>query len=290
MTTSWLHFLQAHSIPDELRAQAYEDSTAQERQLLKTAIAYHSLAGQSPSIESTVTAYNNQGFWQRKHSAPTPLAFILCGEEFHSPARLVAAAMPALLAGVAQSIFLQVGPPQPQILLALELLGLEEAYALPCADSALEFLRLLGSCDDLNLHTQNTRLLLLHPQLSLAALSPAAKNLRIPCYEETQAPRIFLAPTLSDSTREYIAFAHPDAEHASGPFAQAQAYYGVDRPSQNVLAQAVSQGSALYQQHFTRGMEGCWHMTGLDKSFFLNHCVMAGLCDTKENPEDTHER
>ncbi len=284
MSSPWTTLLAPYTIEDTIRAQAYEHAGNQERQMLKTAIAYHALDGESPSVQSSVLEYKNKGFWQRKHSAPAPTLFILCGAEYSSPARLIAATMPALLAGVSRTVFIQIGTPCPALLLALELLGIEEAYALPDLIFALEFLRQL---DKSELPCHNQRLLLLHPAQSLLSLRPMLEDLHMPFYEEARPPRIFMAPTVGESMAQNIGYAQPDAVQTANPFDFAHAYYGVDRPSQNVLAQAVCQGTARYDQHLTQGMEACWHMWGLSKDFFLNHCIMAGT--TFEN-EDEDER
>ncbi len=283
MNTSWATVLEPYAIDDDTRAEAYEQASSQERQMLKTAIAYHALAGENPSVHSCVLEHKNQGFWQRKHSAPAPTLFLLCGAEFESPARLVAAAMPALLAGVTQTLFLQVGQPKPALLMALELLGIEEAYALPSIDPAMQLLRHLGGGD---FCPHNQRMVLLHPAQSLESLRPMIEDIHMPYYEEARPPRIFMAPTLGEDMVKHIHFAQPDAIIAPNPFDFAHAYYGIDRPSQNVLAQAVCQGTALYDQHLTPGMEGCWHMQGLHKDFFLNHCIMAGTTFDREDEDE----
>ncbi len=283
MTTNWTDILKAYSIEDHIRAEAYEHAGSQERQMLKTAMAYHALDGESPSVQSSVLEHHKQGFWQRKHSAPAPTLFILCGEEYTSPARLVGASMPALLAGVAQIVFMQIGATPPALLVALELLGIEEAYTLPDIHTAMQLFRHLGNGEYC---THNQRLLLLHPGQSLHALRPIIEDVHMPYYEEARPPRIFMAPTLDESMKKRIAFAQPDALITPNPFDFAHAYYGIDRPSQNILAQAVCQGTALYDQHLGPHMEGCWHMLGLQKDFFLNHCMMCGITfDSEEQDE-----
>ncbi len=273
MTAHWLTFLEPYTIDDTLRAEAYENATAEQRQLLKTAIAYQALQGECPSAQSQFYEHKNKGFWQRKHSAPAPLLFILCGEEYLSPARLIATTMPALLAGVNQCIFIQIGKPKPALLTALELLGIEEAYALPHVSDAMQWLRTLHN--DV-MHSHNQRLLLLHQEQSLQSLHPMIMDLHMPFFEDARAPHIFLPPTIDESMKSNIHYTQPDAVMVLSPFDFAHAYYGMEKPSLNVLSQAISQGTARYDQHLTQGMEGCWHISGLCPQFFLNQCVMAG--------------
>ncbi len=287
MDTAWQTFLEPYAIEDDARAMAYERASVEQRQMLKTAIAYHALQGESPSTVSCVLEYKAKGFWQRTHCAPAPTLFILCGEEYVSPARLVASIMPALLAGVGQCIFIHVSngkQTSPSLLVALELLGLEEAYALPSMEQAKEFMQHLATSFE---HIHNQRLLLLHQDQSLAALRHSVQALHIPYFEDKSPPYIFVAPTIEQSMLDNIAFAQPDAVQVAKPFDFAHAYYGVERPSQKPLAQSITQGTALYQQHYTQNMEACWHMSGLDKSFFLNHYVVAG---TTFDGEDENER
>ncbi len=287
MDTAWQKILEPYAIDDDTRAMAYEHASPQQRQMLKTAIAYHALQGEGPSTSSCVLEYKAKGFWQRTHCAPAPTLFILCGEEYVSPARLVAAVMPALLAGVGQCIFVHVSGGKslaPALLVALELLGLEEAYALSGLEQAKDFIQSLAA-DTAHIHNQ--RLLLLHQEQSLASLRHSIQALHMPYFEDKSPPYIFVAPTIDQAMRENIAFAQPDAYPVSNPFDFAHAYYGVERPSQKPLAQSITQGTALYQQHYTQNMEACWHMNGLDKNFFLNHYVVAG---TTFDGEDEDER
>ncbi len=273
MDASWLEMLEPYAIDDAQRGAAYEDATAEQRQLLKTAIAYHALQGESPHAASQFCEYKSKGFWHRCHSAPAPTLVILCGEEYNSPARLVAAAMPALLASVPQILFMQIGATPPALLVALELLGMEEAYALPSLDTARELLSYLQNAP---VHAHNQRLLLLHPQKSLSPLLPLVQDLHIPHMEEAKAPHIFMPPTLSTAMKDKVHYAHPDAVIVTSPFDFAHAYYGTEKPSLNLLSQAICQGTTLYDQHFTEGLEACWHTPHLDKNFFLNHYTMAG--------------
>ena len=88
-----------------------------------------------------MSASPRRGFRRTATDGPAPFALVAFPASLRSPARLAAALMPAILAGVPLTgAFCLGGEPTPEVLVTLELAGVEDAFALPAA----EFTRLTG--------------------------------------------------------------------------------------------------------------------------------------------------
>lgn len=124
-------FLADRLVPDDRFAAAYDAVSEADRARLKLCIArLHALyAPQQVSRSRTVRVFD-QGFACATSESPLAFAVVLAGQEAVSPAKLLAACVPALCAGVRQ--VLAVLPPEPgdALLAALELAGVEDALVL----------------------------------------------------------------------------------------------------------------------------------------------------------------
>lgn len=93
-------WLEAHVIPDAPIAAAYEAVGAENRAVLKKTIAcLHALWGEQPPFCERMRAFG-QGFGVQEQAQPAPYALFLIEASYPHPTSLVAALMPALLAGV----------------------------------------------------------------------------------------------------------------------------------------------------------------------------------------------
>ena len=142
--------------------------------------------------------FPRRGFRRTATDGPAPFALVAFPASLRSPARLAAALMPAILAGVPLTgAFCLGGEPTPEVLVTLELAGIEDAFALPAA----EFTRLtreLPQC----------RVVLLHG-LDENAL-PERGDLPGRIWREDALP-LFLLPQDTAADAELLAFAHgPD--------------------------------------------------------------------------------
>ena len=96
-------WLDAHEVDDSLIARAYESVGGQGRAILKKNIArIHRLWGELPPREQLSRRFSRD-FCRDLDDQPVSCALICCPAAFSHPAPLLAAVMPAVLAGV-QSI------------------------------------------------------------------------------------------------------------------------------------------------------------------------------------------
>lgn len=161
----------AHRLDDALFAAAYDALNGRERASLKKCIArLHRVWGERPEAQSATRRYA-EGFCLTENRAPAAFALIACPVDCASPAALLAALLPALLAGVRTLLPCFIRPengdahaqksspapkkgravsslpgappgalpgllPDAPLLAALELAGVEEAFCLDAAQLA----------------------------------------------------------------------------------------------------------------------------------------------------------
>lgn len=124
--SEWINDL----IPDdELFARAYQDVSDRNRSLMKTGIArLYDWYGPRKDVGGEVTRHWASGFDSRKTHDPVDFAVILFDASLQSPARLLAALVPALAGGVQNILAVRVGggaPWRKAVLTGLELAGQE---------------------------------------------------------------------------------------------------------------------------------------------------------------------
>lgn len=204
---AWPRWLEACRVPDGPRAAAYEDTPAHLRAAIKTALALHQThAGEMDSQSGRDERFPRRGFRQTVTDGPAPFALVAFPALLRSPARLTAALMPAILAGVPLTgAFCLGGEPTPEVLVTLELAGVEDAFALPADD----FVRLT---DEL----PRCRVVLLHGLDDAALPERGALPGRI--WREDALPLLLLPQDVA-ADKELLAFAH-------GPDCVAQALRG----------------------------------------------------------------
>ena len=98
---AWPQWLEAFRVPDEPRAAAYEDTPAHLRAAIKAALALHQAhAGEMDIRTCRDERFPRRGFRRTATDGPAPFALVAFPASLRSPARLAAALMPAILAGV----------------------------------------------------------------------------------------------------------------------------------------------------------------------------------------------
>ena len=127
---AWLDALRPD---DELAASAYENTPAHLRALLKSAVAfYFHLWGEAPAEETRRVRSSAAGFAWARAESPVSWTLAVLDPAHASPARLLAALRPAVLAGVEPVLIVCPDhPPLPVQSVALELAGLENLYVVP---------------------------------------------------------------------------------------------------------------------------------------------------------------
>lgn len=131
-------------LEDAAFVEAYRQVSARERALLKTCIArLHAWLGEGRLLNESRQAFWRQGFFSMERTEPLDWALVLLDASSVSPVKLVAAALPPLLAGARELLVARVGgekpltgPWPPALLTALELAGVESAIDLSRDEAA----------------------------------------------------------------------------------------------------------------------------------------------------------
>lgn len=302
----WPTWLQDIRLSDDALAEAYEQSPAAHRALVKQCLALlHALWGESCEEESTRRVDKARGFCATRQSRPAPWALFVVSAEYNAPTRLAAALMPALLARVPHVAVLCVGGmPSVGTRIALELAGIQDIFC-PSTISEVE--------DCLHELVQNTAspreadqpkgspppkasppkdsrgcVALLHhnapPCSALTRVARTAKALHLPLWEEASAPCIM------DATgQELVAVCHPDMNTSSTTGSTTKPPTDTIAPPLSAVFGLPAKETAqtrLAPLRIAQGLEGFWLHPTLEPSFFRRH----SLCITPYTGEDPWAR
>ena len=255
---------------DEVFARAWEEAGAQDRALLKTAIAFQfHLWGMRDARGSLERSDPREGFRSIVSSGPAPWTLAVLSPGYASPARLLAALVPAVLAGARPAV-ISLSAPEPSIAAALELAGLDDRVILDGAGAR----RLLA---ELRSASAGGCLVLFpwpggpgenaSPELLLPG-PPCGPWRGLRVWQDIPRPRIILRPCAAESDgREMerrLRWLHPDAlvegTEAGGA---ADAVFNAQDPFP-----ACGSAGLL----FRAGLEACW--TGPSPEFFrIRRCA-----------------
>lgn len=139
MSFSLFNRLESHLLNDDVLGQAYESVSAEQRALLKTAIArLWEWYGPSRIASCSRELEMRGGFHARETRKPVDFAMIVCGEDSAAPSQVLAAVVPAVAAGVEDVIAIKVGRDgwTKAQLTALELAGIEAIAELGVDEAA----------------------------------------------------------------------------------------------------------------------------------------------------------
>lgn len=120
-------WLEKYRLDDSLRANAYEHAKPANKAGIKSAIALHFELLQEES--RGVSIREKGAFSLEEHIAYCDISIFIVQKDFISPAQYIAALMPALLASSPICVVFK-DTPSEDILLCLELLGLENVFLL----------------------------------------------------------------------------------------------------------------------------------------------------------------
>lgn len=262
-TARWPEWAEDARLDDDLAAQAYEATPAACRAALKSGLALaHMHFGQSPGSLRQERGDNHLGFWRHAAAFPAPWAVIAFTPAYAAAARLAAACVPALLAGVPLAAAVCVGGrPSREALVSLELTGVEDIFAL----DATALCALLEESQP-----GPGRLVLLHNG-DLDSASRIARAMGVPCFEERCAPTLAL-PNPEAFDLDVLAFAQGDALRQAlqprHPARPAACY--LNEKAARAHCQASPQGPFGFAASLalTPGCEGFWLHDGLTPDFF----------------------
>ncbi len=263
--------------PDDAQyADAYENTPAELRALLKTAIAFAFHRWKPDRGETTEeTRSLRAGFVRKESSRPASWVLAMAGEGFASPARLLAALIPAVIAGTPRVFLLSPTPFAPAVATALELAGLEDSFVL--ADE-----RAADLYEDLRASSTDGRVVAFPG--SDGSLSPAQKDMLhravldgVPVHRDAAAPKLLClypsqttTPLSAEDVKARLRWLHPDAVL-------------LDEASMDARAAFAPEGATLppsAPMTFGPGMEACW--MSLNPEFFRTRTLSAFLL--QENP------
>lgn len=265
----WPDWLESLRVPDSICAEAYEQTPAPQRAAIKTAMAL-ALAhyGENSGLTSQQRHDIRHGIIARQTSRPADLALIVFAAGYRACARLAAACIPAILAGVQNIAALCLGgKPCGNVLTTLELCGIEDIFAAEKADLQ----RLLVDLAD-----RNGRLVILGADLLKADTNAAPccpqTNARLACFVEKSCPRLRLAaPAAFD--RKILEFAQAEAAdgaECTDPASPVDAIYCTPEQAASEFppfsdSQQPGHGQCIL---LGPGCEGFWLHRGLDPEFF----------------------
>lgn len=304
----WPQWLEEARLDDGLAAQAYEDTPAQWRAAIKTGLALaHMHFGSDPGRMWDMRSDGHLGFWRRGESHAAPWAIVAFTPAYAAAARLAAACIPAILAGVPLIGAVCVGgQPHRSALVSLELSGVEDIFVL----DAPGLHKLLEEC-----RPGPGRLVLLHtgglaPNVELAPTVELARSMGLPCWQEYHSPKLALVEAdtpvngqnpADDGSRidlEALYFAQAEAlDTATSIMARMSA--GGTNATPTPLAWDAQPPDALYLASgdheradiphgkafsasgpgltLTPGCEGFWLHPGLTPDFFRVRCLTFGM-------------
>ncbi len=265
----WFTSLEEYRLDDMLLAKAYENTAKQLKQSLKTAIAYQALASESIQEQRIFQDFTKKGFRRQITLRPVPWLIIFCSENFISPAKIIAAAMPAHLAHV-PIIFISEKPVHQNILVSLELLGLEDIYCINHEE-------LLSIIKAHNNNCAQGRLVLLYDNKNNADMekfTALKKSIqfndylsKLPIFIDNTAPKLVLDINLGQEAKDVINFAHGNAQYITIENCQTADAYYTHKPFNDFNIRQV----------WGKGMEACWHHINYGQDFFIQKFYHADL-------------
>lgn len=253
---------------DELYEKAYEDTPAHLRALLKTAIAFaFHRYGMKDCHETWRTDCLRAGFSRREDVRPAAWVLAVAGCGFASPARFIAAAIPAVLAGAVRILTVSDAPFSPAVITAMELAGLEDSFVLSMNNIASLY-------EELHEASPDGRILFFpgseEPDEAMLRLMHKAEAHGTRFYCDRAAPKILSLYRQEDTpsfaeTAKRLLWLHPDADILDAPSQGIRAVFS-PQPFAAPSAAELTAGP---------GMEACW--IGPDPEFFRTVSLCAAL-------------
>ena len=268
-------WLESFRPDDSLYADAYEGTPAELRALLKTAIAFAFHRWKDDGGESIVQRRSlREGFARTERAAPASWVLAVTAEGFASPARFLAALVPAVIAGTGRIAVISPVPFAPAVSAALELAGLEDSFVLDDE-------RLSDLYEDLRAASPDGRVLVF-PDAE-QGLSAGQKDLLhraaadgVPVYRDRPAPRLLSLykdenpedgmPSKKEVSRR-LRWLHPDAVLLEDETQTPDAVFLPAAPSFPAETSAALAAGP--------GMEACW--IGPSPAFFRTRTLSAFL-------------
>lgn len=267
----------AYCLDDSIMAEAYDALGPEKRAVLKKNIAVLHAVWREQRESTILTRRLPEGYTVRQESEPAPYALVVCDAAYPSPACFLAAAMPALLAGVRLVVPCFVGNAAQSpaalasLVAAVELAGLEEALALP------DETKLLPLAQALHGRGGAGRLVVLGPSPLARGALIYALDQGIPCLSLARPPHFYPAGAVEEDAAPALsvvsALQAPPAAHAPGqgvPAVDAAHANGNGWPAFSWAEQAGIPTAAPCDLELAEGLATLWVWPGLDPAWFMN--------------------
>ena len=252
-------------VADAAFAEAYDACSSEERASVKTAIArMAAVSGVADTVVRHTHARMRQGFSLHATSCPASWAMVLWDSAYTSPARVLAALMPAILAGVPNILVCRVvqdGTRFPQgLLAALELAGQELVAECGPEDALALVSRCCGE-------DARGRVILLGQDAVFGGIGRVAAERGVPLLWYGAPARIgivassFAGPVDDAALR----FAHPEAVLAAFEEGGAQEAFSAIFCAEAAVLQYLGEAPLV----LSPGNESYWVWPGLFRDFFM---------------------
>lgn len=260
-------WLQDYQIEDEMFGEAYEATLPAQRAWLKKTIAqvYGVNSPEAPRKTWNVNTWRG-GFETEVATAPLEWTVLLLDAKSVSPVRVLAALVPALVAGVGNimAVFCGDGDISQSVLAGFELAGQEDVVRLP-QGKVEELISSIVHCG------VDGAVLDLRGEPDFVPHGPGVRYWRVP-----EISSISVCKEEDSPDMDILAFVHPDVE-----------FVEVDEDSLDefgsgaVVVPAELVGDALlnYNIVLAHGQEGCWIWNGFTSSFFKRECVALAVAE-----------
>lgn len=254
-------WLEAKRVSDVQMAAAYDAYPARFRAAIKTGIALaHFHFGARTENTLVRRQGKHQGLTISATSSPVPWSLLCLGSNMAAAAKICAAAMLPVLAGVPDILALCCGCPAPAALLTLELCGIEDIVSLEEPDwqklpAALpkgtgRIFILLGCAD--------------WPQIN--PLKEFAQITALPWHEEAANGQLFLASPKAFEP-ELLTFAQGKMPETNPLLAQTPEAIYTTLPEEKPAARL----------NISPGCEGFWSFAGITPEWFRNETLTVQL-------------
>jgi len=251
---------------DALYADAYEGTPAELRALLKTAIAFAFHRWPASNGETLQELRSSRsGFHHMEKRAPAAWALAVLGADYASPARLLAALVPAIIAGAGRIIIVSEAPFSQAICTAMELAGLEDSFLLNSEQLATLWQELRHRSPDGRLVVFPDAAGTYSP--SQKSLLHEAARLGLPHWRDLPSPRLLSLHEAGSETESRLRWLYPDADIVRTPAPRVRVAF---TPGEATVT-PYSQPEFLCGP----GMEACW--PGPSPEFYLTYSCSAFL-------------
>lgn len=272
MPFSFPDWLEARLVSDAAFGNAYDALAPEVRAHIKTAIArIAAVCGSPDALQNRSARFMRQGFQFYEATRPVDWAVVFWDGEYAGPTRILAALLPALLAGVPNVLACRVAPKNsesfpPAVLASLELAGQESAAEL----SPEEAVALAEHCCR---SPWRGRVALLGGASYLAPVALAAQNAGTLLRHKTENVRIAIdAGSLpGDYVTEphgMLRFAQPDAAFALVPPQKERGAAETGFSAVLCGENAARNLLCRFPLVLTPGHEACWIWSDMDMAFY----------------------